>query len=185
MEDILTKEEIRKITELKYTSAKTLLVYSKTKLTPFYWINIGDESIPFGGIIEHTNMINKHEYQDTNLIYISNYMSDDNRLYSMSAKELFEEYYPYLVKLNKKFYKEDVIKIECFEEKYAQPIITTDYSKKMLNKELNEQGIFMATMAQIYPEDRGMNYAIKLGYSVAENIKEKIDSNEGKDSNYE
>ncbi len=28
----------------------------------------------------------------------------------------------------------------------------------------------MATMAQIYPEDRGMNYAIKLGYEVAEKI---------------
>ena len=28
----------------------------------------------------------------------------------------------------------------------------------------------MANMAQIYPEDRGINYAIKMGYEVAKKI---------------
>lgn len=170
LHELLTKEEKNKMQDLKYTSAKTLLIYTKKSLTPFYWINIGDREIPFGGIIEHTNMINKDKYNGVNVIYISNYMYNDDKFYKMSAEELFEQYYPHLIKINKDFRKEDVIKLQCFEELYAQPIITTNYSNKMLGQELNEKGIYMATMAQIYPEDRGMNYAIKIGYEVADKI---------------
>ena len=61
-------------------------------------------------------------------------------------------------------------KLESFKEEDAQPIITTNYSNKILNIQLEEKGIYMANMAQIYPEDRGMNYAIKMGYEVAQKI---------------
>ena len=167
---LLTQDEKRKMKDLQYTSAKTLVIYSKKSLTPFYWINIGDKDIPFGGIIEHTNMINKRQYNGVNIIYISNYMYNDDKLYKMNEIELFEYYYPHLNKINKNFRKEDIIKLQCFEEVYAQPIITTNYSDKKLEQQLQEKGIFMATMAQIYPEDRGMNYAIKIGYEVAEKV---------------
>ena len=168
--DILTNNEKNKMTDLKYTSAKTLIIYTKKQLTPYYWMNIGDREIPFGGIIEHTNMINKNNYDGVNIIYISNYMYNDDKLYSMDEEELFDIYYPYLQKINKDFKKEDVINLQAYEELYAQPIITTNYSEKQIGQEINEKGIFMGTMAQIYPEDRGMNYAIKVGYEIAEKI---------------
>ncbi len=177
LNEILNIKEKKKMEELMYTSAKTLIIYSKKKLTSFYWINIGDEDIPFGGIIEHTNMINKTCYNDVNIIYISNYIYNNNEIYKMNAEELFKEYYPYLVKMNKEWKKEDVIKLECFEEKYAQPIITTNYSKKSLGQEIEEKGVYLATMAQIYPEDRGMNYAIKIGYEIADKIIKKDNFN--------
>jgi len=45
---------------------------------------------------------------------------------------------------------------------------------KILDFKLNKHGLYLATMPQIYPEDRGMNYAIKIGYEVAKKI---IDAN--------
>ena len=176
--NIITKEEKDKMEDLKYTSAKTLLIYSNKPLTSFYWINIGDNDIPFGGIIEHTNMINKDKYEGTNIIYISNYMYKDDKLYSMNEKDLFDTYYPYILRINPSFKKEDVLKLECYNELYAQPIITTNYSNKILKPKMNENGIYMATMAQIYPEDRGMNYAIKIGNEIAEEIIERNKDNE-------
>ena len=168
--EILTKEEKEKIKKMKYTSARTMIIFSKKSLTKYYWINIGDRNFPFGGIIEHTNMEKKDNYNNTNIIYISNYMYKNDRLYNLNENELFDEYLPFLQKINRDFTKEDVIKIECFSEMYAQPIIETEYSKELLNEKITSNGVFMATMAQIYPEDRGMNYAIKLGYEVAEKI---------------
>lgn len=172
LEELLSKEEKKKMDDLKYTSAKTLMIYSKKQLTPFYWINIGDIEIPFGGIIEHTNMINVKNYNGTNIIYISNYMDKDDKMYKLSPEELFDEYYIHLKKVNKEFKREDILQIQCFEEDDAQPIITTNYSEKILNTQLAENKIFIANMAQIYPEDRGMNYAIKMGYEVAQKIVE-------------
>lgn len=170
LKEVLTDEESRKMKALKYTSAKTLLMYSKKQLTPFYWINIGDTQIPFGGIIEHTNMINSEKYNGTHIIYISNYMDKSDKLYQLTAKQLFDVYYKDLKKMNNHLEKEDILQVQCFEEEYAQPIITTNYSNKILDVQLEEKGIYMANMAQIYPEDRGINYAIKMGYEVAQKI---------------
>jgi len=167
LRDILSEDEVKKMSNLEYTCAKTLLISSKKSLSPFYWINIGDEKVPFGGIIEHTNMIDKSTYGDVNLIYISNYIEKNDRLYSLSEKQLFEEYNEYLKKIGKGFDANDIIELKCFEEDNAQPVITTNYSNDVLDVQLNEKGIFMANMAQIYPEDRGMNYAIRMGYDVA------------------
>ena len=109
LEGILTKEEISKMKNLFYTCAKTLLIFSKKKFTPFYWINIGSEKMPFGGIIEHTNMIDSFIYGDVNLIYISNYMDRNDKLYKLSAKELFNEYIKYLKMINQDFQESDII----------------------------------------------------------------------------
>lgn len=170
LKEVLTDEESRKMKALKYTSAKTLLMYFKKQLTPFYWINIGDTQIPFGGIIEHTNMINSEKYNGTHIIYISNYMDKSDKLYQLDAEQLFDVYYKDLKKMNNHLEKEDILQVQCFEEEYAQPIITTNYSNKVLDVQLEEKGIYMANMAQIYPEDRGINYAIKMGYEVAQKI---------------
>ena len=170
LKEVLTDEESRKMKALKYTSAKTLLMYSKKQLTPFYWINIGDTEIPFGGIIEHTNMINSEKYNGTHIIYISNYMDKSDKLYQLDAEQLFDVYYKDLKKMNNHLEKEDILQVQCFEEEYAQPIITTNYSNKILDVQLEEKGIYMANMAQVYPEDRGINYAIKMGYEVAQKI---------------
>ena len=70
LRNVITDEEKEKMNLLKYTSAKTLLIYSKKSLSKFYWTNIGDRDIPFGGIIEHTNMIDKSKYGNNNIIYI-------------------------------------------------------------------------------------------------------------------
>lgn len=170
LKELLKKEENKKMVDLKYTSAKTLLIYSRKQLTPFYWINIGDIEIPFGGIIEHTNMISPEKYNGVHIIYISNYMDKENNLYKLSPQQLFDEYYTHLKKINENLKKEDILLLQSFEEKEAQPIITTNYSNNILDLQLQENGIYMANMAQIYPEDRGMNYAIKIGYEVAKKI---------------
>ncbi len=167
--DILDYNEREKTKQMKYMSAKTLLIRSKKSISPYYWINVGDNDIPFVGIIEHTNMVDKINYNSENIIYISNYIDKNDKKFKMSAKELVELYLPYIKKINPKFNLNDIICAETFEEEYAQPVIKTNYSKDKLDNRLSS-GIYIANMAQIYPQDRGMNYAIKLGYDIAELI---------------
>ena len=163
----LSNNEKQKMQSLEYTSAKILILFSKEKFSNYYWMNIGDNEFPFGGIIEHTNMIDKKEYADTNIIYISKYLYETDPDYKKPKEELFEEYEPYLKKINPRFNKNNIVRIECFEEKYAQPIIKTNYSDKLLKTNMEKEGLYICTMAQIYPEDRGMNYAIREGLKVA------------------
>lgn len=168
--EYMTKEEKEKAQKVKYTSARTMMIITNKSFSDFYWLNIGDNDIPFGGIIEHTNFINKNNYGDNHIIYISNYMTEENKLYNVSKEEMLQEYMKYLTQINKDFTMKNVIDYFVFDEKYAQPIIECKYSEFIMKDKLENENIYLCTMPQIYPEDRGMNYAIKLGNKVADEI---------------
>ena len=53
-----------------------------------------------------------------------------------------------------------------FQDPYAQPVFPVNYSKHIPAFEV-ERGLFVANMSLVYPYDRGTNYAVELGLSVA------------------
>jgi hypothetical protein len=50
---------------------------------------------------------------------------------------------------------------------YAQPIVVRHYGEIIPEVQSPLAGFYIATMAQIYPEDRGTNYAIRDGRRAA------------------
>ena len=52
----------------------------------------------------------------------------------------------------------------------AQPIIETNYREKIVPHDTPIQGVYLANTSQIYPEDRGTNYGVKMGTSLAKMI---------------
>lgn len=179
----MNEEEKHKIQKVNYTSARTMMIVANKSFSPFYWLNIGDNDIPFGGIIEHTNFIDKSNYDNNHILYISNYMTEDNKLYNVSKEELLKEYMKSLTKINKEFTMENIKDYYVFDEKYAQPIIECNYSNYIMEDKLKNENIYLCTMPQIYPEDRGMNYAIRLGNKIANEVLEQIDKREKKNEN--
>ena len=97
-------------------------------------------------------------------------MYKENELYKYSKEELLDLYMPILNNINNSFTKENVEDIALTEAEYAQPIIKTNYSLHKVKYRLDKERLYIANMEQIYPEDRGMNYAIRLGYEIADNI---------------
>lgn len=171
-EKFITTNEKEKLNKVKYTSARTMVISSNKSFSPFYWLNVGDNDIPFGGIIEHTNFIDKSNYENNHIIYISNYMTEDNKLYNLSEEDLLKEYMKYLTQINKDFTIDNIKEYHVYDEKYAQPIIECNYSNYIMKDKLENENIYLCTMPQIYPEDRGMNYAIRAGNKIAKEILE-------------
>ena len=50
-----------------------------------------------------------------------------------------------------------------FVERHAQPIVTPGYRDRMPPLQTGAEGLILANTTQIYPEDRGTNYAVRLG----------------------
>ena len=46
---------------------------------------------------------------------------------------------------------------------YSQPIVGKHYGSLIPDWETPMENVYLASMAQIYPEDRGTNYAIREG----------------------
>ncbi len=163
----INKKYINKLSSIDYTAAKVLVMFLKKSFMPYYWLNIGDSGIPFGGLIEHTNMQDKKLYGNNYVLYVSNYMYKNNPLYKMNKEKLFNEYLPYLKKVNPQFDKNWIKRLEVYNEDYAQQIVKTNYFKNIPELKIPSEELYVASMAQIYPQDRGMNNAIGLGLKVA------------------
>ena len=161
-------EYAAQLREVSYQTAMCLVLKMKRSLSRIYWLNISDPSFPFVGAIEHTNLIPSEKYNGKHILYLSNYVSRSDPLYSASSEELFLRYLPSLRKINPEFEEDWVEEMWLYREDAAQPIITRGYSRRIPSYETPVEGLYLANTTQIYPQDRGMNYSVRLGRVVSE-----------------
>jgi protoporphyrinogen oxidase len=152
---------------VRYQAALCLVLQLKQSLSPIYWLNISALDMPFVGAIEHTNYIPPEVYGGRHLLYLSNYLEPDHPLFSLSEEELLRRYVPGLKRINPTFDLGWVERMWRFEDRGAQPVITTHYSRRIPSYRTPIPGLYLANTTQIYPEDRGTNYSVRLGQETA------------------
>lgn len=156
-----------KLSGLTYEAAAVALLQLKQPLSDIYWLNIADPDMPFTGIIEHTNFMPASDYDGKHFVYLSKYMEPDHPYFSMPEAELIEEYLPYLQRVNPAFDRSWIEQWWVFRERAAQPIVTLNYSEKIPPHRTGLPNLYLANTSQIYPEDRGTNYSVRLGNQIA------------------
>lgn len=131
-----------------------------------YWLNMCDTKSPVLAVVEHTNFMDKKNYNNEHIVYLGNYMERSDPRVEMSAEKLLKLYDPWLKKLNPS-YASSLIGYSLFKAPFAQPIITPNYSKRIPPIITPLKNVYLANIEQVYPWDRGTNYAVELGKKVA------------------
>ncbi len=163
----MPKEYENRLTKVQYMSAVLIILILDRPLTNVYWLNVADRSIPFVGLIEHTNMIDSSLYGGKHIVYLSNYLNIDHPLYKMDHKQLLAEYLPHIKKINADFNESWIVKTYYHKVGAAQPIIGVNYSQRIPDHRTPFESLYLANTTQIYPEDRGTNYSVRMGRQVA------------------
>jgi protoporphyrinogen oxidase len=132
-----------------------------------YWLNITKEALPFLALVEHTNMVAPRHYGGDRLVYCGDYLPTDHRYFSLPAAEVEEEWLASLTTVNPHFERSWVKQTWLFREAYAQPIAPVNHSKSIPPLQTPLKGLFFASLSQVYPWDRGTNFAVELGHRVA------------------
>jgi protoporphyrinogen oxidase len=166
----LPQEYARNLTNVTYLAAVLVVLVLDRPLTPTYWLNIADRSMPFVGIIEQTNFVDPSLYGGKHLVYLTNYPSSQNPLYQMSGQQLLEEFLPHLRRINPAFDPSWIAEYHHHKVDAAQPIIGVNYSLRIPSLRTPIKGLYLANTTQIYPEDRGTNYSVRLGKQVVETL---------------
>ena len=165
-----------KLEDVDYLSAVLMVLVMDRPFTNKYWMNIADPNMPFVALIEHTNLIDKELYGGKHILYISNYPSRDNELYQMSGDELMDLFVPHLQKINPDFERSWVIEYHHHRVDGAQPIVDVNYGAGIPDHRTPLQGLYLANTTQIYPEDRGTNYSVRMGRQVARMVMDDASS---------
>src|SRR5258706_937298 len=132
-----------------------------------YWLSVCDKNAPVLAIVEHTNFMDKKHYNNEHLEYLGNYLPKEHEYFSLTKEELLKEFDPYLKKISPT-YDKSIIGIQKFSVPFAQPIIPINYSKMIPPFETPLKNVYLANMQQVYPWDRGTNYAVELGEKITE-----------------
>ena len=164
----------KRLRAIDYLANVCLVLELDRSLSSTYWLNVNDPGFPFVGVIEHTNFEPASTYGGRHIVYLSKYLPEDADLFRMSDEEVLEYCVPYLERMFPEFRREWILGAHVWRARFSQPIVVKHYSRLIPEVETPVAGLFLGTMAQVYPEDRGTNYAIREGRRVGVQIGESL-----------
>ena len=141
-----------------------------------YWHNLPkDAGFPFLAMCEHTNFVAPEHFGGDHLIYCGDYLKPDHEYFKLSNDELLDRFAPSLSRFNPKFDRSWIKKVWVFRETYAQPVPPINHSRNIPDIHTPLKGLYFASMSQVYPWDRGTNYAVEIGRRTARIIASEAD----------
>ena len=156
--------------KLKSMGAVVMIMSLKQQLSEegYYWYNIPKSAgFPFLALVEHTNYVSKENFGGEHIVYCGDYLDPDHEYFQLSKDELLEHFLPSLERINKNFSTDWINKTWVFRTKYAQPVPQVNHSANIPAIETPIDGLYFASMSQVYPWDRGTNFAVEIGRKAA------------------
>jgi len=160
---------------LKSIGAIVLVVTLDRQLTQFYWHSLAKEAgFPYLAMVEHTNFIGPEHYGGDHILYLGDYLEADHEYFSLSKEELLERFLPSLERFNPAFERSWVKESWLWKTAYAQPVPPVNHSQNIPPIQTPLPGLYFASMSQVYPWDRGTNYAVEIGQRAARLVMEEL-----------
>lgn len=145
-----------------YGAHCVILALDRPFMPPVYWLSVNDPGYPFLAAVEHTNYMGPADYGGRRLLYLGNYLPMEHPLFGQDDTETLAQFYPYLRQINPDFESSWVQEQWVWKAPFAQPIVTTDFVQHIPPHETPLPGLYLANMFQVYPQDRGQNYSIRM-----------------------
>lgn len=161
---------INSLRRIDYLANVCLVLELDRSLSSTYWLNVNDPSFPYVGVIEHTNFQSPEIYGGKHIVYLSKYLPHTDELHTMSPDEVMQFSLPHLKKMFPDFQGDWIQRFHVWKARWAQPVVEKHYSQLIPAETGPREGLYICSMAQIYPEDRGTNYAIREGRKMARKL---------------
>ena len=166
----LPEDYLKGLLELKSMGAVVLVLALRKRLSEegYYWFNLPKSAgYPFLALVEHTNYLTPDFFGGDHIVYIGDYLEADHENFSLGEDEILERFIPSLSKFNPQFQKDWIRKSWLFRTSYAQPVPLLNHSKNIPDIKTPLPGLYFASMSQVYPWDRGTNFAVEIGRRAA------------------
>ncbi len=174
MEPHLPAADLERMRAIRYLANVCLVLDLTHSLSETYWLNVNDPSFPFVGVIEHTNFEPPDSYGGRHIVYLSKYLPESDALYQMNDAALCDYALPFLQRMFPDFRRDWINQATVWRARYSQPVVEKNYSKMIPPTVTALGNAFLCSMAQVYPEDRGTNYAIRNGRAIGLHVADTL-----------
>ncbi len=166
----LPEDYLKGLLELKSMGAVVMVLSLSQQLSKdgYYWFNLPkDAGFAMLALVEHTNYVSPEHFGGDHIVYAGDYLELGHEYFSMSDEQLLARFIPAFKKINPAFELDWVKKVWVFKTNYAQPVPLLNHSKNIPAIQTPVDGLYFASMSQVYPWDRGTNFAVEIGRRAA------------------
>jgi protoporphyrinogen oxidase len=164
---------LEQLLALKSMGAVVMVIALRHRLSEqgVYWHNLPKPAgFPFLALVEHTNFLPPERFGGDHLIYCGDYLDPAHEYFSLTQDQLLERFLPALPRFNPRFTPEWVRETWLFRTPYAQPVPPLNHSRAIPDLKTPIPGLWLASMSQVYPWDRGTNFAVQIARAAARRI---------------
>jgi protoporphyrinogen oxidase len=161
----LPKDYLEQLLGLKSMGAVVMVLALKHQLSEagIYWHNMSKEAgFPFLSLVEHTNFLSPEFFGGEHIVYVGDYLDVDHEYFRLTKDQLLDRFLPSLARMNPAFSADWIRETWLFRSKYAQPVPPLNHSTAIPDIRTPLPGLWFASMSQVYPWDRGTNYAVEI-----------------------
>ena len=166
----LPPDYLQGLLSLRSMGAVVMVLALHHPLSPqgYYWYNLPKQAgFPFLALVEHTNFLSPEYFGGEHIVYVGDYLDPDHEHFRLSKEQLLEKFVPALSRINPAFKPDWVRASWLYRTAYAQPIPEVGHSRNIPAIQTPLPGLFFASMSQVYPWDRGTNFAVEIGRRAA------------------
>ncbi len=166
----LPQDYLKGLLELKSMGAVVMTLSLKHQLSEqgYYWYNLPKNAgFPFLAMVEHTNFVSPEHFGGDHIVYCGDYLETDHEYFSLSHEELLQRFLPALTRFSPHFEPGWINKTWLYRTNYAQPVPLLNHSRNIPPIQTPIPGLYFASMSQVYPWDRGTNFAVEIGRRAA------------------
>jgi protoporphyrinogen oxidase len=163
----VTEDYTKKLKSIDYLGAVVMVFATDQLVSPYFWHNINDSKIPFLVLLSTSALTGTDAFKGKHIYYIGAYVPTEHRYFSQEAEEIMSEWKAGLKTMFPHFDESQILEEKLFRFKDAQHIVGTDYIEKIPAYQSPVPHVFLSNFSQIFPDDRGTNYAIEEGKKIA------------------
>ncbi len=174
----LPPQYLAKLLSMRSMGAVVLILALRQQLAEsgIYWHSLVKEAgFPFLALVEHTNYLPPEHFGGQHIVYCGDYLPPEHEYFQMTKADLLQRFVPTLRRVNPKFEEAWILNSWLFRTPYAQPVPGVDHSQNVPEIRTPLRGLYLASMSQVYPWDRGTNYAVEIGRKAAGLLLEDFD----------
>lgn len=153
-----------------YGAHSVVLGLDRPLMDGVYWLNVNEPGFPFLAVVEHTNYMPASDYSGRHIVYLGNYLPMSDPLFREPDEDVLARFLAALGRINPGFDPDWVLESHVFKAPYAQPIVTVDFPEHIPPHQTPLPGVWLANMFQVYPQDRGQNYSVRMANRVAHDM---------------
>jgi protoporphyrinogen oxidase len=161
---------VTRLNRTKYLDAVVMVFRTRQRLTSAFWYNIKDQRVPFLTLLSPSALAGTKQFGGSEVYFVGAYVPGEHH-YMSDTYDIANEWKQGLKVMFPAFDEKQIQEMKISKFKNAQHIVDVGFEENNLVPFTTPiDGVYLANFTQIYPDDRGTNFAVRDGRRVAQLI---------------